>query len=417
MRRRFRGVRSSSCFGCGRWLGASALLVLGFAAAFRAAAATRPLAMADAVSAAGAGATVPAPRGASAPESQALRAQSGSLRDPREVRLRNVRQLTFDGENAEAYFSFDGKRLIFQRTPRGGGCDQIYTLDLATGEVRQVSTGGGRATCAYYYPSGEKILYSSTHHWVGACPPRPDYSRGYVWAVYPTYDIFVADADGSKLRQLTWSWGYDAEATFSPRGDRIVFTSMRDGDLELYSMDPDGGNVVRLTHEPGYDGGAFYSPDGTRIVYRAHHPSSPEALADYRALLADGLIRPTTLEIYVMEADGSNKRQVTRNGAANFAPFWHPSGERIIFASNMENPRGRDFDLYLINVDGTGLERVTYWPDFDGFPVFSPDGRYLVWGSNRNQARRGETNIFIAEWVEAPEATGSPRTQPPRGTG
>lgn len=409
MRRRFRRVRSSSCFRDGRWLGASPSLVLGLAAAFRIAAATGPLALADAVSAAGAGAAVLAPRGAGVPESWAPGAQSDSLRDPREVRLRNVRQLTFDGENAEAYFSFDGKRLIFQRTPRDGGCDQIYTLDLATGAVRQVSTGAGRTTCAYYYPSGEKILYSSTHHWLEACPRRPDYSRGYVWAVSPTYDIFVANADGSNLRQLTFSWGYDAEATFSPRGDRIVFTSMRDGDLELYSMDPDGGNVVRLTYEPGYDGGAFYSPDGARIVYRAHHPSSPEALADYRALLAEGLIRPTTLEIYVMDADGSNKRQVTRNGAANFAPFWHPSGEKIIFASNLENARGREFDLYLINVDGTGLERVTYWPDFDGFPVFSPDGRYLVWGSNRNQGRAGETNIFIAEWVEGSAAAGSLR--------
>lgn len=331
-------------------------------------------------------------------------ADRGSLRDPREVRLRAIRQLTFSGENAEAYFSFGGDRLVFQATPRGEGCDQIYTMDLATGEVRRVSTGRGRTTCAYYYPSGEKILYSSTHHWLDACPPRPDYSRGYVWAVYPTYDIFVADADGANLRQLTHAWGYDAEATFSARGDRIVFTSMRDGDLDIYTMDPDGGNVVRLTHELGYDGGAFFSPDGSKIVYRAHHPASPEAIADYRALLADGLIRPSRLELFVMDADGSNKRQLTNNGAANFAPFWHPSAEKVIFASNLHDPQGRDFDLYLVNLDGTGLERITYTPDFDGFPVFSSDGRALVWSSNRNQGRPGETNLFMAEWVEGAAA-------------
>ncbi|MBI4521005.1 MAG: PD40 domain-containing protein [Gemmatimonadetes bacterium] len=325
---------------------------------------------------------------------------AASLLDSREMHLRNVRQLTFGGQNAEAYFSFDGKRLTFQSTPREGGCDQIYTLDLADGRVSRVSTGLGRTTCSYYYPAGDRILYSSTHHWVQQCPAPPDMSRGYVWAVYPTFDIFVANADGSNLRQLTHSWGYDAEATFSPRDDRIVFTSMRDGDLDLYSMNPEGGDVRRLTDRLGYDGGAFFSPDGSKIVYRGQYPSTPEEVTDYRALLADGLIRPTRLELYVMNADGSNKQQITNNGKANFAPFWHPSSRKIIFASNVDDPRGRDFDLYLVNLDGSGWERVTYTPDFDGFPVFSPDGRYLVWASNRNQGAPGETNIFIAEWVE-----------------
>lgn len=319
-----------------------------------------------------------------------------------ETHLTNIRQLTFGGENAEAYFAFDGDRLIFQATPRGAGCDQIFTMNLDGSDVRQVSTGEGRTTCSYYYPSGDKILYSSTHHFSAACPSPPDFSRGYVWAIYPSYDIFVSNADGSDLQQLTHSFGYDAEATFSPLGDLIVFTSMRDGDLEIYTMKPDGSDVRRLTYELGYDGGPFFSPDGSKIIYRARHPESAEDAADYTSLLAEGLIRPTTLDIFVMDADGSNQIQLTDFGAASFAPFWHPSGEKVIFSSNMDDPAGRDFELYMIDLDGGGLERITTSKGFDGFPVFSPDGRYLVWGSNRAQEFDGETNIFIAEWVERP---------------
>lgn len=329
------------------------------------------------------------------------------LKDSREVHIINVRQLTDSGENAEAYFSFDGTRLILQSTPRDAECDQIFTLDLATGDKTLVSTGTGRTTCSYYYPGGDKILFSSTHHYDEQCPAPPDFSMGYVWGVYPTFDIFVANDDGSDLRQLTSTFGYDAEATFSPKGDRIVFTSMRNGDLDLYSMRPDGTDVRQLTHELGYDGGAFYSPDGSRIVYRAHYPDTPEERADYLKLLGEGMIRPSALEIYVMDADGSNKRQLTDNGAANFAPYWHPSGERIIFSSNLDDPQGRDFELYMIGLDGSGLERITYSPDFDGFPVFSPDGTHLVWGSNRNNAEPNETNVFIAEWVDTPSTKGN----------
>jgi TolB protein len=318
----------------------------------------------------------------------------------RERRLRNVRQLTFEGENAEAYFSPDGTRIVFQRTPAEGGCDQIYTFDLTTGETRLVSTGEGRTTCSYYYPAGDRILYSSTHLADAACPAPPDMSQGYVWAVYPTYDVFVANADGSDPRALTTSDSYDAEATVSPTGDRIVFTSTRDGDLDLYSMNLDGSDVRRLTDRLGYDGGAFYSPDGSKIVWRAHYPEDADEVADYRRLLAQNLIRPGELDIWVMNADGTDHRRVTENGAANFGPFWHPDGERIIFSSNMDDPTGRNFDLYLIHEDGTGLERVTFTDDFDGFPMFSPDGRYLVWGSNRNPSHPGNTNVFIAEWVE-----------------
>ncbi len=333
---------------------------------------------------------------------KALRAQGSGddLRDSREVHLRNVRQLTFSGENAEAYFSDDGTKLIYQSRAQGEGCDQIYTMDLLTGETHLVSTGEGRTTCSYYYPGGDRILYASTHHWDPTCPPSPDMSQGYVWALYPTYDIFTADPDGSNLQQLTYTWGYDAEATFSPVEDRIVFTSMRDGDLEIYSMRGDGSDVRRLTDRVGYDGGPFYSPDGTKIVYRAGYPETEAEIADYRRLLAQGLIRPSKLEIYVMDADGSNKVQVTDNGAANFGPYFHPSGEKILFSSNMDDPTGREFDIYMINVDGTGLERVTFTGGFDGFPMFSPDGKYLVFGSNRNESHPGNTNVFIAEWLE-----------------
>jgi len=326
----------------------------------------------------------------------------GRLLDPRESHLTNVRQLTFSGENAEAYFSNDGRSLIFQSRGVDQTCDQIYTLDLSTGETRLVSTGEGRTTCSYYYPGDDRILFSSTHHWDPVCPPAPDMSQGYVWALYPTYDIFTANPDGTGLTQLTHAWGYDAEATFSPVDDLIVFTSMRDGDLEIYTMRGDGSDVRRLTHRIGYDGGPFFSRDGKKIVYRAGYPDSDEAVAEYRRLLAQGLIRPSALEIYVMDADGSNQTQVTANGAANFGPYFHPDGTKILFSSNMGDPTGREFDIYMVNVDGTGLERITYRPGFDGFPMFSPDGRYLVFGSNRNESHPGNTNVFIAEWVEAP---------------
>ncbi len=317
-----------------------------------------------------------------------------------EGHLRNIRQLTFGGQNAEAYWSFDGTGLVYQSTPDEGGCDQIFTLDLATGENQLVSTGEGRTTCSYYYPSGSEILYSSTHHHLAACPAPPDMSQGYVWAIYESFDVFSVGTDGTGLTQLTDTPGYDAEATFSPLGDRVVFTSMRDGDLDIYSMAPDGSDVQRLTDGVGYDGGPFYSPDGAEIVYRAHYPATDEARADYERLRDQGLIRPTALEIFVMNADGSNQRAITDNGAANFAPFWHPSGERILFSSNMDDPTGRDFELYMVNKDGSGLERLTFSAEFDGFPVFSPDGRYLVFASNRNGSVEGETNLFIAEWID-----------------
>lgn len=317
-----------------------------------------------------------------------------------ETHFANVRQLTFGGDNAEAYFAFDGSKLIFQHRGTTEECDQIYTLDIATGDTALVSTGDGRTTCSYFYPSGDEIIYSSTHHHDASCPAPPDMSLGYVWPLNDTYDIFLANADGSNLRQLTDEIGYDAEATVSPMGDRVVFTSVRDGDLELYSMNLDGSDVTRLTNRVGYDGGAFFSPDGSKIVWRAHYPEDPDAIADYQRLLGQGLIRPGELEVWIMDADGSNPRQLTDLGGANFAPYWHPSGEKIIWSSNHLDPDGREFELFMINVDGTGLEQITFSEGFDGFPVFSPDGRYLVFGSNRNNGGTRDTNVFIAEWVD-----------------
>ena len=339
--------------------------------------------------------------------SVALTAQeSAPLTLPQERHLKNVKQLTFGGQNAEAYFSIDDKMLIFQHQGDGVECDQIYTMRVDTPDGKPatpklVSSGKGRTTCSYIFPNGKKILYSSTEAESPACPPKPDYSQGYVWPIYSAYDIYTANLDGSGAKRLTTTPGYDAEATITRDGKKIVFTSMRNGDLDIYTMDADGSNVKQLTNELGYDGGPFWSADGKKIVYRAEHPKTPEEIADYKALLAKGLIRPGNLEIWVMNADGSNKQQVTHNGAANFAPFFHPDGKRIIFASNMADPKnGRDFDLYIINEDGSGLDRVTYHPDFDGFPMFTSDGKRLVWASNRNGKAPHETNVFIAEWAE-----------------
>lgn len=333
----------------------------------------------------------------------ALVLQSATIpADSGETHLQNIRQLTFGGQNAEAYFAHAGRQLILQRTEADGGCDQQYVINIDGTGLRRVSSGKGRTTCGYFYADDHKILYATTEGTGPSCPPPPDYSKGYVWSLY-NYDIVVADADGSHTHALASnSPRYDAEATLSPDGKTVVFTSLRDGDLELYTMNVDGTNVRRLTHELGYDGGAFFSHDGQWIVYRSFHPQTAQDSADYKTLIEQNTVKPTRMEIWIMRADGSGKRQVTSLGGANFAPYFHPDDKRILFASNHKNPRSRNFDLYLVNVDGTGLEQVTTSTEFDSFPMFSPDGTKLVWASNRHGKVAGETNIFIADWVERP---------------
>jgi Tol biopolymer transport system component len=323
---------------------------------------------------------------------------------PAEAHLANVRALTLGGENAEAYWAWAGAELIMQARPAGAGCDRIFRLPLtAAGTPASapvpVSDGQGATTCSYFLPGDKEVIFASTEGGGAACPPRPDHSMGYVWALYPSYDIYRANADGSGARRLTTAPGYDAEGTVCGKDGSIVFTSVRDGDIDLYRMDADGNNVRRLTHDVGYDGGAFFNADCTRIVWRASRPKPGPELDDYKRLLGQNLVRPTKLELYVANADGSDPMQVTYLDAASFAPAWQPGGQRLIFSSNYGDPRGREFDLWAIDVAGTRLERITAAPGFDGFPLFSPDGRRLAFSSNRaTPPGAHDTNVFLADW-------------------
>lgn len=329
---------------------------------------------------------------------------------PEEKHLANIKQLTYGGDNAEAYWSSDNNMLVFQaNNPKWGtSCDQIYVMslneNLAEGkQLDEISTGRGRTTCAYFMQGDSTILYGSTHLEHVECPPAPvrGETEHYVWPIYPEYDIFVSDLEGNITTQLTSEPGYDAEATVSPDGEKIVFTSMRTGDLELFVMDKDGSNVVQVTDHLGYDGGAFFSPDGTKLVYRTSSPKTEEEIKLYKDLLAQDLVQPTEMEIHVCNIDGSNDVQVTNLGGANWAPFYHPSGDKILFSSNHRNSeKGIPFNLFMVNEDGSGLEQVTYDSMFDSFPMFSPDGKKLVWGSNRNNGGGHATNLFVADWVE-----------------
>ncbi|MBC8124809.1 MAG: PD40 domain-containing protein [Candidatus Kapabacteria bacterium] len=329
---------------------------------------------------------------------------------PKEHHLANIRQLTFGGDNAEAYFSPDGTKLSFQSNNKAWGhsCDQIHMMDIhhaasdSSYRAPLISTGKGRTTCSYFMPNNSDILYASTHEADAACPPlpAPRTDRKYLWQVLPSYDIYVADASGVVKSKLTDRNGYDAEATLSRKGDLIVFTSDRSGDLELWTMKVDGTDLHQITNELGYDGGAFFSPDGTKLVYRASRPRTEEAQREYKELLAQGLVAPTDMEIFTCNVDGSNVQQITKLGKANWAPFYHPSSKKIIFSSNHASQRGYDFQLYMINLDGTGLEQISSESIFNAFPMFSPDCKYIVWSSNRLNNGTRDTNVFIADWVE-----------------
>lgn len=329
-----------------------------------------------------------------------------------EGHLRNVRQLTFGhspqydaadhaANFAEAYWSPDMRHLVLQATVDEWQCDQLFTLDLLSGGLQMVNDGAGRVTCGYFTADSRHLIYSCTAENGGPeCPARPDMSQGYVWPVYAAYDIYLADtATGEVQRNLTNNPGYDAEGTIDWHSGWLYFTSMREGDLDVYRLHLEDGTLERLTDAFGYDGGPFISYDGQTVLYRHGIIHDDAERADYSALLQQGLIRPGELELMAMNADGSGKRQLTNNGASNFAPFLHPDGQTVIFCSNLAQPGGRYFDLYTVPLAGGEPERITYHEDFDGFPMFSPDGKYLVWCSNRNQSRPNETNVFIAEWI------------------
>lgn len=329
-----------------------------------------------------------------------------------EQHFKSLHQMTFGGSNAEAYFSFDNSQLVYQAKNEAWDvkCDQIFLMDLSEtysndNQPSRISTGKGRTTCSYFLPGDSLILYSSTHLGGDPCPPEPERTVGgrYSWPIYRTFDIFVSDLEGNTVAQLTDNVGYDAEATVSPKGDKIVFTSFRQetGDLNLYTMDIDGSNLKQITDQKGYQGGAFFSPDGSQIVFRGSAFTTDEEVKEYQELLDEDLVQPTKMEIYVVNADGSNLRQVTKLGGANWAPFFHPSGEKIIFSSNHHTERGHPFNLFMINVDGSGLEQITFGQTFESFPMFSHNGEYLVFSSSRNNAEgTRDINVFIAEWHE-----------------
>lgn len=335
--------------------------------------------------------------------SNAQKASKKNLAYPQEKHLKNVRQLTFGGDNAEAYWSFDSRKIVFQATNEKwkAECDQIFTGKIKKLKPKMVSTGMGRTTCSYFLPGDSLIIYASTHEADKACPPKPAprADRKYVWAIYESFDIYVCDLNGNIRKKLTDTKGYDAEATVSPQGDKIVFTSMRNGDLDLYTMDIDGSNVRQVTNTLGYDGGAFFSPDGKKLIFRASRPKTEEEIKTYKDLLAVGQVMPTEMELFICNVDGSDLRQLTQLGGANWAPFFSPDGKKVIFSSNHAR-KGYHFNLFMCDLNGSNVEQITFDDVFDAFPVFSPDGKKIVFSSNRNNGGSRDTNLFVADWVE-----------------
>jgi len=332
-----------------------------------------------------------------------------TLQYPSETHLKNIQQLTFGGDNAEAYFSFDGKWIIFQRTKADEGltCDQIFIGKVPKKgkkfKYKMVSTGKGRTTCGAFLKDGKHIIYASTHLGADTCPPVPDrkkYGNKYIWPLYDSYDIFMADLNGKIVKQLTTSKGYDAEATISPDGKKMLYTSDKDGDIDLYMMDLETGEEKRITNTLGYDGGSWFSPDGKKIIWRASRPTTEAEIKEYKELLAENLVAPTNMEVFTANVDGSDVKQVTKFGQANWAPYFMPDSKHIIFASNHEYKRGFPFNLYTINGDGSNLQKVSHDNGFDAFPMFSPDGKKLIFCSNRNNGGTRDTNVFIADWIE-----------------
>ena len=332
-----------------------------------------------------------------------------TLSYPQEIHLKNIKQLTYNGDNAEAYFSFNDKKLVFQsnNSDWNVSCDQIFLTDTNNYTMKEeiptkISTGFGRTTCSYFLPGDSTIVYASTHLVDSLCPQEPERREDgkYVWPIYSGYDIFTADLNGNIITQLTNSPGYDAEATVSPNGDKIVFTSIRSGDLELYTCDIDGSNVIQVTDVLGYDGGAFFSNDGKKLVFRASRPQSEEDIHNYKTLLKEGLVQPTKMELFTCDVDGSNLKQITNLGNANWAPFFHPSDEKIIFSSNHKSQRGFPFNLFMIDTTGHNLKQISFDTTFDSFPMFSHDGKKIVFSSNRNNNGTRNTNLFIADWNE-----------------
>ena len=327
----------------------------------------------------------------------------------KEVHFKNLKQLTFSGDNAEAYWSFDDSKLVFQAKNQNWNaeCDQIFITDtnnytMSTDVPSLISTGLGRTTCAYFLPGDSTILYASTHLSDSLCPEEPEKREDgkYVWPIYESFEIFICDLEGNIIKQLTNSEGYDAEATISPIGNKIVFTSMRSGDLELYTCNIDGSNITQVTNQLGYDGGAFFSYDGKKLIFRASRPETIEEIEEYKELLSEGLVKPTEMELYICNVDGSDLQKITSLGGANWAPFFHPSNKKIIFSSNHKSERGFPFNLFMIDIDGENLEQITYDTMFDAFPVFSNNGKKFVFASNRNNNGTRSTNLFIADWVE-----------------
>jgi TolB protein len=335
-------------------------------------------------------------------------AQPDTLHYPDEIHFKNIQQLTFGGDNAEAYWSYDGKSIVFQRTAvkEGVACDQIFIGKIPRqGEkfsYKMVSTGKGRTTCAFFTKDDRHIIYASTHEGADICPPpvdRAKYGNRYIWPVYDSYDIYMAGLDGKIIKKLTSTKGYDAEATLSPNGEKMLFTSTRNGDLDLYVMDLKTGKTDQITNTLGYDGGAWFSRDGKKIVWRASRPATEEEIKEYKDLLKDGLVAPTKMEVFIADADGSNAKQITNLGQANWAPNFMPDG-RIIFCSNHEYKRGFPFNMYTLNANGTNLEKISRDKGFDAFPMFSPDGKKIIFSSNRNNGGTRDTNVFIADWAE-----------------